>query len=63
MVPPQPLTPSAAYVAAADPTLWNSLPHDITDCVTDVILPETENFFLSYIISMTTLLVVLEVFI
>jgi len=31
--------------AAAGPTLWNSLPHDITDCVTDVILPETENFF------------------
>jgi len=33
-------------------------------CVTDVILPETENFFVFYIISMTTLffLVVLEVF-
>jgi len=33
-------------------------------CVTDTILPETENFFVFYIISMTTLLrlVVLEVF-
>jgi len=30
--------------AAASRTLWNSLPHDITDCVTDIILPETENF-------------------
>jgi len=32
-------------------------------CVTDVILPETENFFVFYIISMTTFLVVLQVFI
>jgi len=32
-----------------------------TDCVTDVILPETGNFVL-YIISITTFLVVLEVF-
>jgi len=31
--------------AAAGLTLWNSLPHDITDCVTDIILPETEYFF------------------
>jgi len=31
-------------------------------CVTDVILLETENFFVFYIISMTTFLVVLEVF-
>jgi len=33
-------------------------------CVTDIILPETENFFVFYIISMTTFffLVVLEVF-
>jgi len=33
-------------------------------CVADVILPETENFFVFYIISMTTFffLVVLEVF-
>jgi len=50
--------------AAAAPTLWNSLPHDITDCVTDVILPETENFFVFYIISLTTFFfsLVLEVF-
>jgi len=49
---------------AAGPTLWNSLPHDITDCVTDVILQETENLFVFYIISMTTFffLMVLEVF-
>jgi len=50
--------------AAAGPTLWNSLPLDVIDCVTDVILAETENFFVVYIISMTTffILVVLEVF-
>jgi len=42
--------------AAAGPTLWNSLPYDITTllCVAVVILPETENFFVFYIISMTT---------
>jgi len=50
--------------AAASPALWNSLPHDITDCVSHIILLETENFFVFYIISMTTFffLVVLEVF-
>jgi len=39
--------------AAAGPTLWNSLLHDITDYVTDIILPETENLYVFYIISMT----------
>jgi len=46
--------------AAAGPTLWNSLPHDIT--VTGII--SAGNFFVFCIISMTTFffLVVLEVF-
>jgi len=46
--------------AAAGPTLWNSLPHDITDCVS---LTSFCRKLLFYIISMTTLfLVVLEFF-
>jgi len=51
--------------AATSPTLWNSLPHDITDCVSlTSFCQKLKTFFVFYIISMTTFffLVVLEVF-
>jgi len=51
--------------AAAGPTLWNSLPHDITDCVSlTSFCRKLKTVFVFYIISMTTFffLVVLEVF-
>jgi len=48
--------------AAAGPTLWNSLPHDITDCVSLTSFYRKLKTFVFHIISMTTFLVVLEVF-
>jgi len=51
--------------AAAGPTLWNSLPHDIADCVSlTSFCRKLKTFFVFYIISTTTFLflVVLEVF-
>jgi len=41
--------------AAASPTLWNSLPHDITDCVPlTSFCRKLKTFFVFFIISMTT---------
>jgi len=51
--------------AAAGLTLWNSLTHDITDCVSPTsFCRKLKTFFVFYIISMTTIffLVVIEVF-
>jgi len=40
--------------AAAGPTLWNSLPHDITDCVSLTSFCGNLIFFVFYIIPLTT---------